>query len=84
VVVLAENQNRYDTKFTYIGLAARVPKGMVSLIKWVGGHPPDGVQGDGILLVRKQDDPTSAVVLFLSGHGIVSASPVNYQDIRLE
>jgi hypothetical protein len=83
VVVLAANENRYDTKFPYIGVAARVPKGMVNSIKWVG-KPPEGMQGDGILLLRKQDDPSSAVVLFLSGHGIISASPVNYQEISLE
>ena len=84
VVLLADNENRYDTKFPYIGLAARVPKGMVNSIAWVGGKPPEGVEGDGVLLVRKQDDPASAIVLFLSGRGIVSASPVNYQDISLE
>jgi hypothetical protein len=84
VVVLADNENRYDTKFPYVGLAARVPRAAVSSINWVRGNTPEGVQGDGILLVRKQDDPASAVVLFLSGRGIVSASPVNYHDIRLE
>jgi hypothetical protein len=84
VVVLAGNENRYDTKFPYIGIAARVPRRIVDSIKWVGGKPPEGVQGDGILLVRKPDDPASAVVLFLSGRGIVSASPANYQDINLE
>jgi hypothetical protein len=84
VVVLAASENRYDTKFPYIGVAARVPKGIVNSIKWVGGKAPEGVQGDGILLLRKQDDPTSAVVLFLSGRGIISASPVNYQEINLE
>ena len=84
VVLLAENQNRYDTRFPYIGLVARVPKRVVDSIQWVGGKPPEGVDGDGILLVRKQDDPTSAIILFLSGRGIVSASPVNYQQISLE
>ena len=84
VVVLAENEKRYDTSFPYIGLAARVPKRTVNSIQWAGGKPPEGVDGDGILLVRKQDDPTSAIILFLSGRGVVSASPVNYQQINLE
>jgi hypothetical protein len=83
VVLLADNENRYDTKFPYIGLAARVPKGIVNSITWVGGKPPENVDGDGVLLVRKRDDPASGVVLFLSGRGIVSASPVNYQEISL-
>jgi hypothetical protein len=84
IVLLADNENRYDTKFPYIGLVARVPKGIVSSIQWVGGKAPGDVDGDGVLLVRKKDDPSSAVVLFLSGHGITSASPVNYQNINLE
>jgi hypothetical protein len=84
VVLLAENENRYDTRFPYVGLAVRLPKGIVNSIQWVGGKAPEGMDGDGVLLVRKWDDATSAVVLFLSGHGIVSASPVNYQDISLE
>lgn len=84
LVLLADSENRYDTKFPYIGLAARVPKGIVNSIQWVGGRAPEGMDGDGVLLVRNKDDATSGVVLFLSGRGIVSASPVNYQDISLE
>ncbi|MGI9103942.1 MAG: hypothetical protein ACR2IF_15995 [Terriglobales bacterium] len=84
IVLLAEGENRYDTKFPYLGLAVRIPKGIVESISWVGGKPPEGIDGDGIMILRKQDDPTSAIVLFLSGHGIVSASPVNYQQISLQ
>ncbi len=84
VVLLADNENRYDTKFPYIGLAARVPKGSLNSIQWVGGKGPEAVDGDGILLVRQKDNAASAIVLFLSGRTIVSASPVNYQSINLE
>lgn len=84
VVLLADNENRYDTKFPYIGLAVRVPKENLNSIKWAGGRAPEGVDGDGLLLLRKPDDPASAIVLFLSGRGIVSASPANYQEINLE
>ncbi len=84
IVLLAEGENRYDTKFPYIGLAVRIPKGIVESINWVGGKAPEGIDGDGIMILRKQDDPTSAIVLFLGGRGIVSASPVNYQQISLQ
>jgi hypothetical protein len=84
VVLLADNENRYDTRFPYIGLAVRVPKESVNSIEWAGGTAPEGVDGDGLLLLRKPDDPSSAIVLFLSGRGIVSASPANYQNISLE
>ncbi|MGZ4824060.1 MAG: hypothetical protein ACXVZT_05520 [Terriglobales bacterium] len=84
VVLLADNENRYDTKFPYVGLIARVPKEMVGSIKWQGGVAPEPVDGDGVLLVRSKDDTSSAIVLFLRGRTIVSASPVNYQEINLE
>jgi len=84
VVLLADSENRYDTKFPYIGLAARIPKSAVNSIQWVGGKAPEAIDGDGILLVRQPDNSASAIVLFLSGRTIVSASPVNYQSINLE
>ena len=84
VVLLADNENRYDTRFPYIGLAVCVPKGSVKSIRWAGGKAPEGAEGDGLLLLRKRDDPSSAIVLFLNGRGIVSASPANYQEISLE
>jgi hypothetical protein len=84
VVLLADNGNRYDTRFPYIGMAVRVPREAVNSIRWAGGKAPEGMDGDGLLLLRKKDDPSSAIVLFLSGRGIVSAAPANYQEINLE
>jgi hypothetical protein len=34
--------------------------------------------------VRSKDDTSSAIILFLRGRTIVSASPVNYQEINLD
>jgi hypothetical protein len=83
VVLLAGNENRYDTRFPYVGLIARVPKDMVSSVKWLGGKAPQGVTGDGLLLVRDREDGASGMVLFLSGRGVVSAVPVDYPSISL-
>jgi hypothetical protein len=83
VVLLAGNENRYDTRFPYIGLIARIPRDAVSSIKWLGDKAPQGVAGDGLLLVRERQDGASGLVLFLNGRGIVSAVPVNYPDISL-
>jgi len=84
VVLLAGNENRYDTRFPFIGLIARIPKDAVRSIKWLGDKAPQGVAGDGLLLVREPQDGASGLVLFLSGRGIVSAVPVNYPDISLQ
>lgn len=83
VVLLAGNENRYDTRFPYVGLIARIPKDALRSVKWVGGKAPQGVTGDGLLLVREREDTESGMVLFLSGRGVVSAVPVEYPTISL-
>ncbi|MGH9580272.1 MAG: hypothetical protein ACRD2R_04705 [Terriglobales bacterium] len=84
VVLLAGGQNRYDAQYPDIAVAAALPKRLVGSIEWVGGKPPEDVDGDGLLLVRERNNPASALVLFTSGSRIVSAVPVNYQLINLE
>lgn len=83
LVLLAGGVDRYDVKYPFIGLIARVPRGAVNAIQWVGKAPaqPDG---DGLLIVRKPDDPASGLVLFLSGTRMLSGVPVNYQSISLD
>ena len=43
VVLLAGSENRYDTRFPYIGLIARVPKGALSSVNhpFTAPHPDD-------------------------------------------
>jgi hypothetical protein len=82
LVVLAGGANRYDVKLPYAGLIARIPKFAVNSIQWVG-RPPEAFDGDGLLLVRRPDDPASGLVLFISGPRVLSAVPVNYQSISL-
>jgi hypothetical protein len=84
VVVIADHQNRYDASYAYVGLVARIPKADIASIRWnPREHPPQEVDGDGILLVRGRDNGASGLVLFLTRQGVVSATPVNYQEIRL-
>lgn len=83
VVLLAGDGNRYDTRFPYVGLIARIPKDMVGSVKWLDDKVPQGITGDGLLLVRAPQDGASGMVLFLSGRGIVSAVPADYPSISL-
>jgi hypothetical protein len=83
VVIIADNDVRYDTEFPYIGLVARIPKAEVAGIRWEG-RPPENVVGDGLLLVRKPDDAKSGVVVFLNGNNVISGAPANYQNISLQ
>ncbi len=83
IVILTGVDNRYDTQFPFVGMATRIPKQLVNSIRWVGGAAPRDVQGDGLLIVRRPNDVTSGIVLFLNGRNIISGAPENYQDISL-
>ncbi len=83
LVLLVHGENRYDANYPFIGVAARVPKSNIGLISWVG-QPPQNVDGDGLLVTLKPDDPSSGLVLFTSGERIVTGVPANYQAVRLD
>ncbi|HXE91962.1 MAG TPA: hypothetical protein VNK82_13480 [Terriglobales bacterium] len=82
VILLAQGFNVYDATYPQVAIAARVPKGILSTIVWVGG-PPDNPDGDGLLIVRERDNPASGVVLFVKDRRIISAVPENWQNLRL-
>jgi hypothetical protein len=83
VVIIADNEVRYDSEFPYVGLLARIPKSDLNTIHWEG-RPPKDVVGDGVLLVKKPEDPKSAVVVFLNGNIVISGAPADYQNISLQ
>jgi hypothetical protein len=82
VVIVANGQNRYDVKYPFIGLIARVPKAAYNRIEWVG-RPPETPDGDGVLIVRKQQDHSSGLVIFFSNGRIATGVPKDYQTVSL-
>jgi hypothetical protein len=83
VALVAGGVNRYDATFPEIALAARVRKGVLGAIQWVG-EPPGTPDGDGLLLVRQANDRASGLVLFVKGDRVISAAPQDYQLIIVE
>ena len=83
VVLLSGGKARYDTNFTPLALVARVPKGALADIQWADKvpGPPDG---DGLLVVRKSDDPATAVIVMLSKGKIITGRPPDYRDLHLQ
>jgi hypothetical protein len=83
VVLLSAGRNKYDTNFAPLALVARVPKGALADIQWADKVPvvPDG---DGLLVVRKTDDPETAVIVMLDKGKAVTGRPPNYRDLRLQ
>jgi hypothetical protein len=84
VVLLAEHQRIFDSRFPSVGLMVRVPRRAVSAIEWVGGKGPEDVRGDGLLVATGRGDQLSIVVLFVSESRLLSFVPANYQQIRLQ
>ncbi len=83
VVVLCEGEARYDSRYEYVGVAARIPRQLVSSIEW-STPPAETPEGDGLLITRKADDLTSGLVLFPQGRRILFGVPRNYQSIKLQ
>ncbi len=82
LVLIVNRQNRYDARYNYIGMAMCVPKAIVGQMNWVG-TPPQDFEGDGLLITRQPEDPTSGLVIFAGSKHIVSGIPANYQMIPL-
>lgn len=83
VVLLSGGKNRYDNVFSPLALVARIPKSALADIQWTDkfSGTPDG---DGLLIVRKADDPATALVVMLTGGKAVTARPPDYRDLHLQ
>lgn len=83
VVLLSGARNRYDSNFSPLALVARVPKSALADIPWTDkfSGTPDG---DGLLIVRKADDPSTAIIVMLTGGKAVTAHPPDYRTLRLQ
>jgi hypothetical protein len=82
IAMLANHANRVDGEMVDSGAIVRIPKSVVSRIEWQGGKAPEGILGDGLLVVQRHGDAQSSVVFFLSNNGVISGAPANYQQIR--
>jgi hypothetical protein len=69
-------------KYAFIGLIARVPKAAYNKTEWVG-RPPETPDGDGVMIVRKQQDHSSGLVIFFSNGRIATGVPKDYQSVSL-
>jgi hypothetical protein len=83
VVILSAGRSRYDTNFSSLAVVARVPKAALDGISWTD-MPASAPEGDGLLIVRKGNDPLAVVVVLLVKGKFVSAHPPNYQDLKLQ
>ena len=82
LAIIIDGKVRYDVKYSWLGLAAIVPKDNIARIQCKGPKPPDP-DGDAVLILRKPQDRTAGILLYFSDGKLVSAVPSDYQSINL-
>jgi hypothetical protein len=83
VVILVNGVLHFDANLPELALVARIPAGNISNIEWKAKptSPPDG---DGLLVLRRFDDPSSSIVIYYSGLRPLTAIPVDYHRVGLD
>lgn len=83
VVILVNGALRFDATLPDLALVARVPAGNVSNIEWQM-KPTSPADGDGILVLRRFDEPASGILIYCSGLRSLTAVPLDYRRIDLQ
>jgi hypothetical protein len=83
ITLVAGNSVKYDAAYSELAIVGLVPRANFSGIPWVGGKAPTP-DGDGILLVRKRDDPRSSTVIYLREGQAEAAVPVDYRNVGIQ
>lgn len=84
LVVFLKGQLRFDANMPEIAIGARIPKERLGSVDWRGRRPAGQPDGDGILIVQKYKDASSAIVLFSSGVQLATGNPTDFHSISLE
>lgn len=84
LLLFINNQERYDAEMPQIAAAGRVSKDRISSMEWRGRGPSGSPNGDGIIVVQRYNDPSSAIVFFLSGPKLLTGVPKDFRAISLE
>jgi hypothetical protein len=82
IIIITNDQVRYDVKYAHAGLVAVIPKDNFGRIQWKTSNSaqPDG---DALLILRNPQDRSSGLVLYFSDGKLESAVPSDYQTINL-
>jgi hypothetical protein len=83
VVILVNGSLRFDANLPELALVARVPAGNVSNIEW-RVKPTSASEGDGLLVLRRYDDPASSILIYCSGLRTLTAVPQDYHRVGLQ
>ena len=81
--MLINRESRFDTSLPQVAFMVRVPRTSIGSIEWLGGAKAVQPDGDGILVVRRYDDPSSGSVFFPQGVRVFAMNPKDYRSVSL-
>jgi hypothetical protein len=83
VVLLQNRNNVFDSVYDDLVAAVRVPRDSFANIEFKK-RPAEEPEGDALLIVRGQPGALRGIVVFPKNGQIVSATPLNFQNINLQ
>jgi hypothetical protein len=83
-VLFINGQKRYDAEMPRIDAAGRISKRSIGSVEWRGRGPGSEPNADGIIVIQRYNDPTSAIVFFMSGPKLLTAVPKDFRNITLD
>jgi hypothetical protein len=84
LVVFLDGKVRFDANLPAVAVATRIPKDRIASIAWRGRGPAGQPNGDGILLIQRYQDASSAFVVFASGVQLLTGHPKDFHSVSLQ
>jgi hypothetical protein len=81
LVMFADGQLRFDLVLPELGIVAPIRLDVIESIQWTGRAPVGQPDSDGILVVRRLEEPETATIFFFSGLHLLSGRPKDYQSL---
>jgi hypothetical protein len=82
IVMLQKGFSEFDSIMKDVIGVARIPKSSLAAITWTI-KPSAESDGDAIMIIRRADDKTTAMILYRSGSRMISGTPESYQAVNL-
>ncbi|MCU1283969.1 MAG: hypothetical protein JWO13_319 [Acidobacteriales bacterium] len=82
IVILENGVNILDTVMPDVVGLVRIPKNSMSNIEW-SQKPATESDGDGLMVIRRKDDKTTATVFSRTGGRTVTGTVANYETVNI-
>jgi hypothetical protein len=84
LVLFIDKRMRFDAVMPQIDVLSKISKDRINAVEWRGRPPASSPDGDGILVVQRYNDPSSAIIFFVSGLRLMSAVPKDFRTVSLD